>query len=278
MQKLKSSDQGQQLDVAMQTAKKPSEWHEQWSLFQDDERFLFEEWIAPLTPEVFRGKTVLECGCGGGQHTSFMAPLAASVTAVDLNTVDIARERVREFANVSFVEADLGTMDLKEQFDVVICIGVIHHTDDPDRTFETLYRHCKPGGRIIIWTYSAEGNALVRFGVEPFRRLFLRKLPRAWLVALSRLITALLYPIVYTIYRIPFLSFLPYFEYFTNFRRLGFERNLLNVFDKLNAPQTRFTTRAKCLEWFTEARFRPETISIRPYAGVSYNLSGVRHG
>lgn len=262
--------------MTTKAAPRPSEWHQQWSLFQDDEQFLFADWIAPLTFEVFRGKHILECGCGGGQHTSFMAPLAATVTAVDLNTIDIARRRNQAFSNVFFVEADLATMDLKSQFDVVICIGVIHHTDDPDRTFEALYRHCKPGGRVIVWTYSAEGNELVRFIVEPLRKALLRHLPRPWLVVLAWIITMLIYPIVHTIYRIPFFRFMPYFDYFSNFRRLSLKRNVLNVFDKLNAPQTHFTTQAKCSQWFNTDRFEPGSISIRPYAGVSYSLSGIR--
>jgi SAM-dependent methyltransferase len=258
------------------TQPKQSEWHEQWTLFQDDERFLFEEWIAPVKLEDFRGKTVLECGCGGGQHTSFMAPLAASVTAVDLNTADVARQRNRGFSNVRFAEADIARMDLGEQFDVVICIGVIHHTDNPDQTFEAMYKHCKPGGKVIIWTYSAEGNAMVRFGVEPIRRLVLRRLSRRTLVGLSRFITALLYLPVYSVYLFPLMRFLPYYEYFGNFRRLSFHRNVLNVFDKLNAPQTRFTTLRKCHQWFDSHRFEAESISIRRYAGVSYSLFGVK--
>lgn len=266
------------MSVPAPAARKTPEWRQQWAMFQDHERFLFEEWIAPVTLEDLRGKDVLEAGCGGGQHTAMVAPIAASVTAVDLNTAELARERNRRFTNVSFLEGDIAAMDLGRQFDVVYCIGVIHHTDDPDRTFANLYRHCKPGGRVIVWTYSAEGNSLVRYGVEPLRKLLLRHLPRLALADLSRLITAALYPPVYTVYRIERLSFLPYFEYFRNFRRLSFERNLLNVFDKLNAPQTRFTTRATCSEWFSAARFVPESISIRPYAGVSYSLTGIKRG
>ncbi|MBI5395381.1 MAG: class I SAM-dependent methyltransferase [Verrucomicrobia bacterium] len=264
------------MSSAPQTQQKHSEWHEQWSMFADDERFLFNDWIAPATLEDFRGKAVLECGCGGGQHTSYVAPLAARVVAVDLNTADIARERNAQFKNVEFVQADIAGMELGGQFDVVYCIGVIHHTDDPDRTFASIYKHCKPGGKVIIWTYSAEGNALVRFLVEPVRKLFLARLSRRTLAGISRVITALLYPVVHTIYRLPFLSFLPYYKYFQNFRRLYFERNMLNVFDKLNAPQTRFTTLRKCHEWFSPERFEPASISIRPYAGVSYSLVGVK--
>jgi SAM-dependent methyltransferase len=167
-------------------------------------------------------------------------------------------------------------MDLGRQFDVVVCVGVIHHTDDPDRTFANLLRHCAPGGRVIVWTYSAEGNGPVRWLVEPVRKIFLRHLPRTWLVRLSQVITAGLYPIVFGPYRIQALRGLPYFEYFANFRRLSFERNVLNVFDKLNAPQTRFTTRATCSRWFNPSDFEARSISIRPYAGVSYSLSGVK--
>ncbi|MEE8239660.1 MAG: hypothetical protein V3R16_00200 [Nitrospirales bacterium] len=45
-----------------------SEWVAQWSMFQDDESFLFRDWIAPATMEDFRDKDVLECGCGGRQR------------------------------------------------------------------------------------------------------------------------------------------------------------------------------------------------------------------
>lgn len=260
-----------------QPAARPTpEWREQWSLFQDSEQFLFEEWIAPMTLNDFQGKTVFEAGCGGGQHASFMATFARSVTAVDLNTTDIARERNKAFANVRFVAGDIASLDLGKQFDIVVCIGVIHHTDDPDRTFENLFRHLRTGGRMVIWTYSAEGNELVRYGVEPVRKAVLRRLSRPSLVWLSRAITTALYPIVHTVYRVPALAFLPYYEYFGNFRRLSFSRNMLNVFDKLNAPQTRFTTRKKCDDWFSPERFEAASISIRPYKGVSYSLSGVK--
>ena len=264
------------MDNSFGQQQKHGEWHEQWELFQDKERFLFEEWIAPATLEDFRGKKVLECGCGGGQHTSFVSPFAASVTAVDLNTTDIARARNEKFSNVKFIEADIATMDLKEQFDIVFCIGVIHHTDNPDLTFSNIYKHCKPGGKVIIWTYSAEGNALVRWIVEPIRKLFLSRMARRSLIGVSRVLTAMLYPFVYTIYLIPLFAFLPYYEYFKNFRKLSFERNILNVFDKLNAPQTKFTTESKCHEWFNQNRFIRDSITIRRYAGVSYSLGGTR--
>jgi SAM-dependent methyltransferase len=259
------------------TAPRPTpEWHAQWTRFQDNENFLFLDWIRPNTLDDLAGCRVLEAGCGGGQHTRMMASVAASVTAVDLNTADLARERNRDTPNVRFLQGDIATMDLGEQFDTVVCIGVIHHTDDPDATFANLYRHCRPGGRVIIWTYSAEGNGLVRYLVEPVRKLVLRHLPRTVVVWLSWLTTFALYPIIYSIYLLPIAKSLPYYEYFQNARLKIQRRKVLNVFDKLNAPQTVFTTREKCLEWFSPDRFEPASISILPYAGVSYSLSGVK--
>ena len=70
---------------------KSPEWFKQWSMFKAPDRFLLEEWIAPVVLDDFRDKDVLECGCGAGQHTNFIAPFATSITAIDLNTADIAR-------------------------------------------------------------------------------------------------------------------------------------------------------------------------------------------
>lgn len=255
------------------TQERQPEWHAQWSMLRDEEQFLFEDWIYPFRIEDFRGKDVLEGGCGGGQHTAFVAEHASSVTAVDLNTVDLAAEHTRSFTNIRFVEADLATVDLGRTFDVVFSIGVVHHTDDPERTMANLARHVRPGGRLIVWVYSDEGNFLAKNVVEPVRKRLLAGIDRSRLLRLSQAMTAALYPPVHTLYRLP-LKFLPYYEYFGNFRKLSFERNTLNVFDKLNAPQVQFITRTRVERWFAPAEF--DDVHISSYKGVSWRASGTR--
>lgn len=252
---------------------KQKEWYEQWEMLKDDELFLFQDWIAPARLEDLKEKEILECGCGGGQHTAMMAAYAKKVTAVDLNTVEIAKKRNARFSNVEFVEADIASMDLGRQFDVVISIGVVHHTDDPDKTIQNLTRHVKPGGKLIVWVYAKEGNFLMRTAVEPVRKIFLKNLSRKTLLGVSNVVTAVLYPIVHTVYRLP-CAFLPYYEYFRNFRKLSFERNALNVFDKLNAPQTDFISRERIQGWFPEILF--ESVHISDYKKVSWRGSGVK--
>ena len=252
---------------------KQAEWLEQWTLLQDDELFLFKDWILPNTLEDFRDKEVLECGCGGGQHTSFVAPYAKSITAVDLNTTDIAKKRNKDSGNIEFVEADIAKMDLKRKFDIVFSIGVIHHTDNPDATVENMKRHLKEGGKMIVWVYSEEGNSLVKYGVEPMRKLFLKQMSRKNLLFLSKIITGIIYLPVYSIYLLP-LKFLPFYDYFGNFRKMSFYRNTLNVFDKLNAPQVDFINRERIGKWFDKSEF--DEVSINPYKNVSWSGSGVK--
>jgi SAM-dependent methyltransferase len=166
-------------------------------------------------------------------------------------------------------------VDLGRQFDVVFSIGVLHHTDDPDRSVANLARHVKPGGRLIVWVYSDEGNFLVKNVVEPVRKRFLASMNRERLLGLSKAVTAALYPTVHSVYRLP-VRFLPYYEYFDNFRKLSFERNTLNVFDKLNAPQVQFITRARVEGWFPGDRF--QDVHVSAYKGVSWRASGTLRG
>ena len=252
---------------------KQAEWFKQWELFENDELFLFSDWIFPFSLEDFNDKTVLECGCGGGQHTTLIAPYAKTVTSIDLNTIDIAKMRNKDINNVTFIESDIATMDLGTKFDFVISIGVVHHTDDPDKTISNLIKHIKPGGKLILWVYSQEGNLFMRYFLEPFRKLFLLNISKNTLLRLSQLLTMIMYIPIYTVYLLPVI-FLPYYHYFTNFRKLSFNRNVLNTFDKLNAPQVNFISLDRVKFWMHNNEF--ENIHISHYKKVSWRISGKR--
>lgn len=250
---------------------KHPEWNYQWSRHIDDVASLFLDWIAPRTLEDFQNKYVFDAGCGPGHHIRLVAPVATHVTGMDLNTADIASVKLSDLKNVTLLQGDIALYRPEKLYDVVYCIGVIHHTDDPDQTFANLKRMCRKGGLLIVWCYSREGTELVWRVVEPLRKLFFNKLSRDLVELIARIVTALLYAPVFTIYLLPVRS-LPFYEYFQNFRRLSYKRNLLNVFDKLNAPQTNFIAREQIEDWFNVRQF--EDVSITPYEGVSWRASG----
>jgi len=257
-----------------QEQKKQKGWHEQWSRYKDDSVFLFTEWIHPVKLEEFKGLRVLDAGCGHGAHLCMVAPHAREVVGVDLNCADIARREAAGHANVSVLEGDLAAVSFDEPFDAVYCIGVIHHTDDPDRTFENLKRALRPGGRMIVWAYSHEGNFWNRTLIEGLKRRGLLRLPAAALHALAFVLTVMLYPPVYSLYLLPLGAVLPYYDYFDNFRKLNFRKNVQNAFDKLIAPQTEFLKRERVESWFDESCF--SDVHISHYKGVSWRCSGVK--
>ncbi len=225
--------------------------------------------------KIFEVKKFLNVVAGGGQHTSFIAPYAKYITAVDLNTIDIAIQRNSKLHNIKFIEADIACMDLGKKFDIVFSIGVVHHTDNPYKTFENLRRHVMPGGKLILWVYSEEGNFMVKNIVEPLRKSLLWRMNKKMLLKLSKALTILMYIPIYSLYLLP-IKFMPYYEYFENFRKLSFGRNHLNVFDKLNAPQVIFINRAEIGKWFNQDDFKD--VHISNYKGVSWRASGVKNG
>ena len=112
--------------------------------------------IAGGSLDVFKGKKTLEAGCGAGRFTELMLEAGASVFAIDLsNAVEANHKNCSNFEHYYVAQADI--MDLPvatEQFDIVICIGVIQHTPDPDTTIKVLCSHVKPGGMLLIDHYS----------------------------------------------------------------------------------------------------------------------------
>ncbi len=177
--------------------------------------------------------------------------------------------------NVDTIEGDLSTITLPHRYDIVHAIGVLQHTDDPPRSFNNIKKLLNPGGRLIIWVYSYEGNFLNRILLEPLNRYVVRHINRNILLALAWLMTILMYLPIFTIYLLP-LRFLPFYDYFNNFRHLTLKRNVLNVFDKLNAPQTHFIKHGTVEQWFDPAEFTDTHISS--YVGVSWRASGTYKG
>ena len=255
----------------MKTQPKQYEWQYQWENFDETEEHYWRMWIQPRTIDDFVGKRVLDAGCGQGQDVRRVAAVAEHVVGIDLNAAHVARERTADLQNVEILEGDIATYDPDEPFDAIYCLGVIDHTDDPDATFANFDRITKPGGLIIVWVWSAEGNRLAQWCIEPIRARFLAKRSRKFVAELARVLTAVLCVPVYTVYRLP-LPWLPYYRYFENWRRIPFERNRLNVFDKMNAPYTEFISRERLNRWFDARRF--EDVQMVNYLGVSWAASG----
>lgn len=112
--------------------------------------------IAGGSLEIFRGKRVLEAGCGAGRFTELMLEVGALMFASDLSSaVEANYKNCSMYPNYFVCQADLRELPvLPEQFDIVICVGVIQHTPNPEATMKILSSHVKPGGILLIDHYS----------------------------------------------------------------------------------------------------------------------------
>jgi SAM-dependent methyltransferase len=238
----------------------------------------FLEWFDPLTPADLKGREVLELGFGNGSLLVHVAQCAPSrLAGIDLgDTIEQTRRNLAGAAKeVELHRGDLTTARLGT-FDIVYCIGVIHHLEEPARGFESVLRHTRAGGWFHCWVYAREGNALVRAVVEPIRRVASR-LP--WWFTKYLIATPLVFP--YFVYAKALralrlnLRFLPLFDY-TRWiapERFSFFRHV--AFDQLVTPTTRYIDRATVERWLSDPRVDPASTYIVHRNGNSWKFGGV---
>jgi SAM-dependent methyltransferase len=243
-------------------------WSWQWERFKNEEKDIFLDWIYPTKLEDFRDKLVLDAGCGNGGHIKMVADYAKRVVGLDKYSADVARKNLKDYSNVEIIEGDIESFSYPEKFDAIYSVGVLHHLENPDKGFKNLVSNLKPGGFINIWVYAKEGNRFMINVVEPIKKIFLQKISFSSLRILAYFLTLILYIPAWSFYLFP-LS-LPYKEYLDKFRKHSFSRNLMNVFDKLNAPLTHWITYDKIVEWFKDF----DDVKIRHYNGISWSAFG----
>jgi len=219
---------------------------------------------AGLTKKDAAGKIVLEAGCGAGRHSVWLADWGARLVAVDMSgAVEAAQENVQGKA-VQVVQADLTHLPIAEEsFDVVISIGVLHHTPDTRVAFQALVPLVKPGGRVSIWVYSTE---TATFGGELLRR-FTPKMDRRRLLRLCQGLARL-----YPLYRFPAtrrlmghlipISMHPHYEW-----------RVLDTFDWYSPTYQWKHTYNEVREWFREAGL--ERVTALPFP---VSMTGTKPG
>src|SRR6202030_1944195 len=111
--------------------------------------------------ERWKGKKVLEIGCGIGTDTINFARHGAHVTAVDLTekSLELARRRAKVFGledRIQFFQAnaeELSSYVPVDTYDLIYSFGVIHHTPHPERVLEQLRQYAKPGTTLKVMVY-----------------------------------------------------------------------------------------------------------------------------
>lgn len=239
----------------------------EWAKFSDiyteyEDNFL--SYILPITGEFFKGKFVLDAGCGAGRHAYFAAKYGAkNVIAFDLS-MDAVHAAMDNLFNVRATVKQADIYDLPESwngaFDFAMSIGVLHHLPNPQLGFQKLIPLLKPSGTISIWVYARKDNKLALYLYEPLRKITTR-IPHkvlyylAWFPAVLMQVSNWLH--------------LPLFSYYARF---PFRTKWNDSFDVFSAPSAKYYTLEEIRAWFEQAGLKDIVISYRMLNGKAKGI------
>ncbi len=112
--------------------------------------------------ERWKGKKVLEIGCGIGTDTINFARQGALVTAVDFSdqSIEVARRRAEVFGlqdRIRFFHGnaeELSSFVPVEPYDLIYSFGVIHHTPHPGAVLDELRKYVTPESTLKVMVYN----------------------------------------------------------------------------------------------------------------------------
>jgi SAM-dependent methyltransferase len=226
------------------------EWeHHPRTLMDDTTRRGTEQTLRRMlvTPELVRGRRVLDAGCGMGRFADVLTRWGAEVVGVDLSaSVEVARANLQGRDGVTIAQADILRLPFPPAtFDVILSWGVLHHTPDCAAAFRALARLLRPGGTMAIWVYGKSRSSRRRV-VNVYRRLTVH-LPHPILHALCYIAVPLYY-----VYKVPLLGNLLRVLIPVSRQRDARER-VLETFDEYSPRYQSRHTFPEVHGWFVEA-------------------------
>ena len=164
--------------------------------FDDLDQYHFEKLhhlLRLVAFDGYRGRSVLEVGCGAGVDLARFAKGGAQVTGVDLapSAIDLARANFEQQGlQGRFDVADGERLPFPDNsFDLVFAHGVVQYTAHPQRLVEECHRVLKPGAEAIFQVYNRiswlnalsklmkvaleheDAPVILKFSIGEFRRL-----------------------------------------------------------------------------------------------------------
>ena len=109
-----------------------------------------------VAEEIGQKDVVLECACGTGAISQYIAPKCRQLIATDFSKGMLRQtaKKCGKYQNIKVKRADMTNLYCRDnRFDKVVAGNVIHLLEDPHAAIKELVRVCKVGGKIIVPTY-----------------------------------------------------------------------------------------------------------------------------
>jgi SAM-dependent methyltransferase len=241
----------------------------------------FLDLVQPLEARDFLGQLVLDAGCGFGRHAWLAARWGAQVVAMDIasEAVDACRRNAGDLSGVHVIQGDIHRPPLRENaFDLVYCLGVLHHMERARHGFRQLGGLLRTGGRLSVWMYGPRQGFASQ--VNRGLRVATTRMEPAQLHQLSRVIAGGLRIFSHTPTRalepVPLLrgvvTHLPVHDH----HRWPFPVVVADIYDRLRIPVTILVTGEELERWFFEDRYADIEVTRRVANNESFRGTGVR--
>ena len=224
----------------------------QGSIYTEEQ---FKDWFLPLEEKHIYNKNILELGCGNGSLLTHLPHWEPSfLTGVDLGDSVLSCEnniKKTGFKNYKIIKSDLTTFRATHKFDIVYCIGVLHHLKEPFKGLESVIANTKAGGHFHCWVYAKEGNAIIRYFVDPIRKIA-SKLPwwlNKYIVATPLALLYFLYAHLIVLTKCKIAPLYQYSQWICK-RNFLFFRHV--AFDQLVTPQTAYISKKDIENWLSK--------------------------
>jgi SAM-dependent methyltransferase len=226
--------------------------------------FLVTQW-----PKDMHGVRILEAGSGAGRFTEVLLGTGATVFSFDLSSaVDANQVSNGSSPNLNLFQGSIYDIPMPEQhFDKVVCLGVLQHTPDPERSFASLASHVRPGGELAVDVYSRRWQQLISW--KYLLRPITTRMPQQALFRWIENVVRVLLPVSIFLRRIggkvggrlmPIVEYshwgLPY--------HLNREWSTLDTFDMYSPTHDHPRNKAQVYEWFAKAGFVDVVVEFGP--------------
>tara|TARA_B100001093_G_scaffold471723_1_gene494222 strand:+ start:763 stop:1572 length:810 start_codon:yes stop_codon:yes gene_type:complete len=136
----------------------------------DDEYFSFYPYLKKYLNHIESEDEILEIGLGFGTVGNYLFDKCKKYTGIDISEgpVSMMKKRIEYGDNSSKYTSSIGNgtnLIFKDNsFDVVISIGVLHHTGNLKKSISEVYRVLKPNGKLIMMIYRKPNVFMKSYG------------------------------------------------------------------------------------------------------------------
>lgn len=246
------------------------------NIMYDDEKNkkIFSSTIS-FNLEKINNLVVLDAGCGNGRFSKIISNYNPSLFIIaDISDGIFEAKKYLKDRNINYlaIKGDISEIPFKDEVvDFVYSWGVIHHTEDPQKTFKNICRVVKKNGTLGIYVYKNNpdykyNNLILRFFYILRQILIILPLRYICKFLSKKNVKRLFVPIFY-------------FEKFINYGIVGCHRNSGDKFNKedyfrvvIDRFKTGYASEHQELEvatWFYNHGFNDLVFGTFPKIGVT---------